>query len=96
MRRAPADQSGLLQGGQVPAEVSGGAAERCPQEAELDTAGLVGDGENAEADALVDNVVQAVDGGLVGLLAHERARSAVSSVRPKPRAPSRRRMPWTP
>ncbi|GED90646.1 hypothetical protein TNCT6_77310 [Streptomyces sp. 6-11-2] len=51
------DQSGLLQDGQVLAEVSGREAKDRAQKAELDPARLVGDGEDAEADALVDDVV---------------------------------------
>jgi hypothetical protein len=68
------DQSGLLQDGEVLAEVSGGEFEVRAQEAELDAAGLVGDGQDAEADALVDDVVEAVDWVLVRLDGHDASR----------------------
>jgi hypothetical protein len=65
------DESVLLQEGEVLAEVSGGEFEGGAQEAELDAAGLVGDGEDAEADALMDDVIKAIDGVLIGLVGHD-------------------------
>lgn len=53
-------QPGLLQYGQMLGEVACGQIQHGPQKAELHSPGLVGDGEDAQSDALVNDVVESV------------------------------------
>ena len=56
------DEPSVLQHGEVLREVAGGELEGGAEEAELDPSSLVGDREDAQPDALMDDVVEPVDG----------------------------------
>jgi hypothetical protein len=77
-------QPGPFQDGQVLPEVAGGQLEGGAQEAELHAPGLVGDGEDAEPDSLMNDVIQAID----GMRGHGAGRPARRSASAKPMLPS--------
>src|SRR4029079_16311579 len=60
-----ADKAGFLEDVEVLGEVSGGEVEGGSEVGELYASGLLGHGEDAEPDSLMDDVVEAV-GGVVG------------------------------
>src|ERR1022692_1189775 len=70
-------QAGFLQYRQVLGEVAGGQFQAGAQEPELDPAGFAGDGQDAEADPLVDDVVEAVR-----RVRHRRCRPAMANAAP--------------
>src|ERR1022692_4779898 len=71
------DQACFLQHGEVLGEVAGGQLQAGAPAAQLDPAGFAGDGQDAEADALVDDVVQAVR-----RVRHARSRPAMANAAP--------------
>src|SRR5918995_1305155 len=80
------DQARLGQHGQVPGQVAGGEVELPLQVAEVDPAGLRGDGEDAEPVPLVHDVVEVLD--RVRLLGHADRRRASPDRVPAARPPA--------
>ena len=73
-----------IQDGQVLPEIAGGQVEGGAQEAELHAPGLVGDGEDAEPDPLMNDIIQAID----RMLGHDTDRRARRSASAKLALPS--------